>query len=104
MMKVNEYISGTSANPYLNETKNGMKEGKPAGQVDQAQEGTGTDKVQLSGRSKEIARAQEVLKSTPDVRAQKVADIKSKIESGTYNVQAEKVADAMLRTTVDEVV
>jgi negative regulator of flagellin synthesis FlgM len=101
-MKVNEYISGTNANPYLGETKNGQKESKSQTPVEQPQEGAGGDKVQLSGRSKEIARAQDLVKSTPEVRTDKVADIKAKIEAGTYNVKAVKVADAILRGTIDE--
>jgi negative regulator of flagellin synthesis FlgM len=101
-MKVNEYISGTKANPYVGEAKNGQKEGQPKTPVEQAREGTTGDKVQLSGRSREIARAQELVTSTPEVRADKVADIKAKIEAGTYNVNAVKVADAILRSTIDE--
>ncbi len=101
-MKVNEHITGTSANPYAAEAKEAAKEPKVKPQNGSTPVPETTDKVQISDRSREIARAQEAVKSAPDVRADKVAELKAKIASGTYNVNASQVADAILKSSLTD--
>lgn len=101
-MKVNEYISGAQS-AYTNETQAAGKETKVKARTEQQVE-SGRDKVQLSGRSREIARAQELVNTAPDIREEKVAELKARIDSGTYDVNAKKVAAAFIKSTVDETV
>ncbi|MBA2848829.1 flagellar biosynthesis anti-sigma factor FlgM [Thermosulfuriphilus ammonigenes] len=54
------------------------------------------DRVDLSQTSKDLKKVQAVLENTPDVRADKVRAIKEQIETGTYQVDSKKVAQAML--------
>ncbi len=64
----------------------------------------GSDRIELSVRSREIQHLDELIRSTPDVRESKVEQIRSAIESGTYNVKAEKIADKILGgNLIDEV-
>ena len=64
----------------------------------------GSDRIELSVRSREIRHLDELIQSTPDVREFKVEQIRSAIESGTYNVKAEKIADKILGgNLVDEI-
>lgn len=62
--------------------------------------------VALSARSKEIAeshkKALEIARNTPDVREDRVADIKKRIADGTYQVDSGKVADGMMREAILE--
>lgn len=53
--------------------------------------------VNLSQRSKEVQRAKEVIESEPDIRSEKVQDIKKKIEDGTYEIDYNKTAEGMLK-------
>jgi negative regulator of flagellin synthesis FlgM len=55
-----------------------------------------SDKVEISERSRELSRALDEVNSTPEVRAERVAELKAKIEAGTYNVSAEDVAQSLL--------
>jgi negative regulator of flagellin synthesis FlgM len=55
------------------------------------------DEVALSQKAKDIETIREILRKTPDVREDKVALIKKKIESGEYSVKGKEVADQMLR-------
>ena len=55
------------------------------------------EKVTLSQKAKDIEAIQEILRNTPDVREDKVALIKKRIESGEYSVKGKEVADQMLR-------
>ena len=54
------------------------------------------DRVDISQTSKDIRKIQSILKTTPDVRADKVRAIKEQIEAGTYKIDAKKVANAMM--------
>lgn len=62
--------------------------------------------VQLSDdarrRADERKKSFEIAKSTPDVREEKVAAIKAKIQAGTYEVDSGKIADGMLREAIME--
>lgn len=103
-MKINEYISGTKANGYNGDSSIAKRDSKVEGQNKPAAPPEGGDKVQISGKSREIAKARELAGSAPDIRAEKVAEIKSRYEAGTYNVNAEKVAEAILKHSIDETV
>jgi negative regulator of flagellin synthesis FlgM len=62
--------------------------------------------VQLSDdarkRADERKKSFEIAKNTPDVREEKVAAIKAKIQAGTYDVDSGKIADGMLREAIME--
>ena len=64
----------------------------------------GSDRIELSVRSREINHLDELIRSTPDVREARVEQIRSAIENGTYNVKAEKIAEKILGgNLIDEV-
>ena len=54
------------------------------------------EKVDLSTRAKDIHLAKKVLESLPDVREEKVQELKDRIEKGLYNVDSGKIADKMV--------
>jgi negative regulator of flagellin synthesis FlgM len=62
--------------------------------------------VQLSPAAKqraaEQAKALDIARNTPDVRENRVMDLKKRIQDGTYKVEADKVADGMLREAILE--
>jgi negative regulator of flagellin synthesis FlgM len=55
------------------------------------------DTVALSNTAKKIQEAQKQLEAIPDVREDKVAQLKEQIENGTYKIDEEKIADKMLK-------
>ncbi|MGD9123688.1 MAG: flagellar biosynthesis anti-sigma factor FlgM [Desulfarculaceae bacterium] len=62
------------------------------------------DRVEISGRSREMAKANEVLSSTPEVREAKVAEIKERIDNDEYEVDSEKVAHKMIVEFLEEII
>lgn len=62
--------------------------------------------VELSAKAREMqegrAKALEIARNTPDVREDRVADIKRRIADGTYQVDAGAVADGMLREAIKD--
>jgi len=64
-----------------------------------------SDRIELSVQGLQIQHLNELIQSTPDVRESKVEQIRSAIQSGTYNVKAEKIADKILNgNLIDEIV
>jgi negative regulator of flagellin synthesis FlgM len=55
-----------------------------------------TDSVSLSDSAKSLANAQQAVQNAPDVRDQKVADIKQRVQDGTYDVPSRVLARKML--------
>ncbi len=55
-----------------------------------------TDKVEISSLGKELQIAKQAVKNSPDVRTDKVEELKTKINNGTYEVSAESFADKLL--------
>ena len=47
-------------------------------------------------------KIKESLRNQPDVRAQRVADLKAKIDSGEFKVDSEKLAGNMLTASLEE--
>lgn len=58
------------------------------------------DSVQLSSGANKILEAKKLMGSVPDVRDQKVADIKNQIENGTYQFRTKETAFRLLRDSL----
>ena len=54
------------------------------------------DEVSFSSVAKDLAVAKKSVDATPDVRMEKVNDIKAQIQAGQYNISASQVADKLL--------
>jgi negative regulator of flagellin synthesis FlgM len=59
--------------------------------------------VNLSTASKDAQIAKKVVDSEPDVREDKVAELKNQIESGNYTIDHKAVADKMVDSFMDEI-
>lgn len=60
--------------------------------------------LHMSGRSEEVERVCEIVRKTPDIRIKKVESIKRAMDSGTYIVSSEKVAEKILEEIRKEIV
>jgi negative regulator of flagellin synthesis FlgM len=60
------------------------------------------DRVSLSPQARELLSAQRALAAIPDVRAEKVAEIKARIADGSYRIDSEKIAAEMIRQTLSD--
>ena len=59
-----------------------------------------TDTVNISDAAKEIQEVRKELDNIPDVRAEKVEQLKNQIENGTYEVKSEEIAEKMLKDSL----
>ncbi len=55
-----------------------------------------SDKLQISTLGKDIQTAKQALANTSDIREEKIADIRTAIQDGTYEVSGESFADKLL--------
>jgi negative regulator of flagellin synthesis FlgM len=63
-----------------------------------------SDRIELSVRGREIQHLDEMIRSTPDIRTARVEQVRQALESGTYNVKAEMIAEKILGgDLIDEV-
>jgi negative regulator of flagellin synthesis FlgM len=62
------------------------------------------DRVQISGRAKEIQRIKALADQPEAEREERIERIIRSVDAGTYRVSEKKVADALIRQTlIDEV-
>jgi len=54
------------------------------------------DKINLSPKARTFQKIHQTLKETPDIRAEKVKELKQAIEEGTYKIDAQKIAEKMI--------
>ncbi len=64
---------------------------------------SGADRVELSPQSREMNKIHEILAQTPEVRTEKVAELKKAVEEGTYQVRPEDVAEKMVQEMALEI-
>jgi negative regulator of flagellin synthesis FlgM len=58
------------------------------------------DQVTVSEKAKEIGRLQVEVSKLPEIRADRVEEIKNAINAGTYNVKGEAVAGKLLKEAI----
>ncbi|MEZ0537216.1 flagellar biosynthesis anti-sigma factor FlgM [Caldicellulosiruptoraceae bacterium PP1] len=54
------------------------------------------DKVEISQEAKDFQAILNAIKNTPDIRQDKVDEIKKKIESNTYNVSSNDIIEKLI--------
>lgn len=54
------------------------------------------DQLEISEKAKEFQVAMKAFKNLPEVRKEKVEDLKEKIQTNSYNVSGKEVADKLI--------
>ena len=80
---------------YVNQVQDKDKVDAASEQPEKQQ--TKADTVVLSDTAKKVQEAQKQLEAIPDVREDKVAQLKEQIENGTYDMDEEKIAGKMIK-------
>jgi negative regulator of flagellin synthesis FlgM len=78
--------------------KNDVKKSndKPYAPINVQKSGT-EDKLELSSRASEVGKLVEQLKNMPDVREEKINQLREQISTGKYNPSSNDIADAILK-------
>jgi negative regulator of flagellin synthesis FlgM len=99
-MKISEVKPQTDTTQYIEQTQKSKQPEK--NQVSQPPETTSqqTDKVDLSDQSKEMKKIYTVQQMAPDIRTDRVNEVKKLIEENRYQVDSKAVADKMIKESI----
>lgn len=108
-MKINDQIINYEINQKLPKPSQDITEGIGGKQssddqkVEEKNQAGQDTVVHLSQTSKEVQTVNEIISSEPDVREEKVAELKERIESGNYEVDHKAVADKIVDSFINEI-
>ena len=83
---------------YVNQVQDKDKVDATSEQPEKQQ--TKADTVVLSDTAKKVQEAQKQLEAIPDVREDKVAQLKEQVENGTYEMDEEKIACKIIKDSL----
>lgn len=100
-------VTGASQQPYVNVAAQPVERVNEAPQTGGAEEKTRTvaakqsapppqDRVDLSAPAREVDRTKKVVAQQEGFRTEKVEQLKEAVQSGTYQVNPENVAEKMM--------
>ena len=103
-MKISEVKAQTDAAQYVEQTQKSKQPER--NQVSQSPETTSqqTDKVDLSDQSKEMKKIYNAQQMAPDIRTDRVNEVKKLIEEDRYQVDSKAVADKMVRDSIFDLI
>jgi negative regulator of flagellin synthesis FlgM len=58
------------------------------------------DQIDLSGAARDIGRLQMEVSKLPDIRADRVEELKNTINAGTYDVKGDAVAGRLIKNAI----
>jgi negative regulator of flagellin synthesis FlgM len=90
---LNAYVKGASS-------KEGVKGSKGVEKSHSAGKTVKGDQASISQRASDLNRVRESVDAAPDIRVDKVEGIKKNIDGGSYNVQGDQVADAIIKNAI----
>ena len=90
-----EKSQGIQIDAYVNQVHDKNKVDPSNSKPDKA--ASKTDTVVISDAAKRIQEIRNQLDAVPDVREEKVAELKNQIENGTYEINADKIAEKIIR-------
>jgi negative regulator of flagellin synthesis FlgM len=98
MTSINPLAAQNVSRTYVQNTDatQGAAPARPHRGHHHAQASQQADSVNLSDGAKSLASARQAVQDSPDVREQKVADIKQRVQDGTYSVPSRVLARKML--------
>lgn len=101
-MKISDANANYGRQLYVRE----VSEANQANQGSQAkeQERASGDKVTLSRDSRDMQIARDAIMNAPDIRTEKVEELRNEVREGRYAVPADKVADKIIASAINEYV
>jgi negative regulator of flagellin synthesis FlgM len=105
-------INPSQIDPSLRQAEaNSVNQSKKANRTEKADQRVGSRvaaedmkdaaRPEISSRAKEMAEAKGLAQNAPDVRENRIAELRQRIADGKYEVKAEAVADRILSEHMD---
>ena len=97
-MKISSERSLINLEAYIKSAQE--SEGLKSSRKQEQREVTQAESVNLSHKAKDLQKAREVMEVTPEIRENKVGQLKREIEAGTYSVKRDEIATKMVRESL----
>ncbi len=101
-MKIGDQGNGLQIEKYLNTQAVAEKQAQQDVTKTEKKGAVETDTVQISSQSKLLNKVSDTMKAQEPQRAEKLEMIKERVQSGNYKVDAEKVANAMMKDLIKD--
>lgn len=62
------------------------------------------ERIDLSGKAREVQQLQKAVTEAPEIREDRVNELKSRIQNGTYHVSAEDIASKIVGDTLTDLI
>ena len=89
---------GVGIDAYVNQVQDKNKVETPENKPEKS--AVKADTVVISDAAKRIQEARRQLDEIPDVREDKVAELRNQIQNGTYEINADKIAGKMIKESL----
>jgi negative regulator of flagellin synthesis FlgM len=94
-MEINPNDNTINIGAYVKNINDGQKAENTSEKTET--KGAKSDTVSISDAAKEIQEVRKKLDDIPEVRAEKIAELKDRIENRTYEIKPEETAEKMIR-------
>lgn len=98
-MQISDKNQAISVDAYVNQVQTKQK-AEPLGEKAGRRQEIKDDTVVISDAARRIQEAQKQLQAIPDVRIDKVAELRSRIENGSYEIKPDAIAGRMIRESL----
>jgi flagellar biosynthesis anti-sigma factor FlgM len=93
-VKIENRGDSTNINPCLNRVQDAAE--RPESKQSAPAHDAPADRVELSQAAKALQQTRTLLAASPEIRPEKVAELKGMIQRGVYNVKGREVAAKMI--------
>ena len=100
-MKITDISPKETSSQMIQQYQKGEKISQPVDS--QAGAAVAKEKVDISAQARDIQQAKKVIAGTPDVREERVRELKARIEQGTYKINTEKIAEKMVKESLIDI-
>jgi flagellar biosynthesis anti-sigma factor FlgM len=101
-MKINEITSQTETTSYVEQAQKPKQTKKNQATRSSEAGKQQTDKVDLSDQSKEMKKIYTAQQMAPDIRTEKVDQVKQLVDQNRYQVDSKSVAEKMIQDSIFE--
>ena len=101
-MKINEIPSQAETTSYVEQSQKLKQTEKNQAAQSQEAQNQQTDKVDISDQSKEMKKIYTAQQMAPDIRTEKVDEVKQLIDQNRYQVDSKSVAEKMIQESIFE--
>ena len=98
-MEISDKNQNVVIDAYVNQVQARQKSAPQGGKAG-GEQGIKGDTVVISDAARRIQEAQKQLQAVPDVRVDRVAELRSRIESGVYEIKPDAIAGKMIRESL----